>query len=453
MAFAFSNTGPGIVQRIVQVASGSVRAWPSLLTVVASLLLSLLGIYAVDVAEFRTPPSTLGALVGGGAGSSGGYVADGRAVQGALGQVSGAGRVPGLSSGTGTGVFGFSGAAARQVWYLGAGFIAALVMLVPHYRSLGYVSWGLLAVAVLLLIFLVVPGVPLSIVRPRNGARAWIDLGVADFQPSEIAKIAYVLVLAWYLRFSKNHRTLVGLLPPAIITAIPIGLIMLQPDLGTVSLFLPVLFSVLVAAGAKLKHLILIVVLATAAAPAAYFLLKPHQKARIDGLVLQIKGDTSADQDMNMQSVTSQRMAGAGGWAGLGDGPSRMLLHFNALPERKTDMIFAVIVSRFGYVGGIAVIGLYGLWVAGALITAVVCREPFGRLVCVGLTGFIIAQVFVNAGMNLGIVPIIGVTLPYVSHGGSSLVAVWMMTGLIVNIALRRPKMALRRSFEYDDVD
>jgi rod shape determining protein RodA len=152
-----------------------------------------------------------------------------------------------------------------------------------------------------------------------------------------------------------------------------------------------------------------------------------------------------------MQSVTSQRLAGAGGWSGVGDTASRTLLHFNALPERKTDMIYSVIVNRFGFLGGLAVLVLYAAWCVGALTTAVVCREPFGRLVCVGLTAFIVAQVCVNAGMNLGVFPIVGITLPYLSHGGSSLVAVWIATGLIANIALRRPKMALRKSFEWDE--
>jgi cell division protein FtsW (lipid II flippase) len=406
MALAYSNTGPSLVSRVVSAAMSLARAWPAMLTIGASLALSLLGIYAIDVAESLTPHASLHEL---------------------------------------------SPAATRQALYLGISLAAMLITIVPHYRFLGYISWGLLGIAVLLLIFLIIPGVPLSIVRPRNGARAWIDLGVADFQPSEVAKIAYVLVLAWYLRFSKNHRTFAGLLPPAIITFIPVALIMLQPDLGTVILFIPALFAMILAAGAKIKHLVLVVAIAAAAAPLGYSVLRPHQKQRIDGLILQLQGDTSADQDINMQSVTSQRLAGAGGASGLGDEHSRTLLHFNALPERKTDMIYSVVVTRFGMFGGVVTLGLYGVWVAGALLTAAVCREPFGRLVCVGLTGFIVGQMFVNAGMNLGILPIIGITLPYVSHGGSSLVAVWIMTGLIFNVALRRPRMALRRSFEYDD--
>jgi rod shape determining protein RodA len=381
------------------------RAGPAWITVTASLLLSLLGVYAIDVAESVTP-----------------HV------------------LPELSP-----------TAIRQFLFVMVGIICAIAILVPNYRLYGQASWVLLGFGIALLIFLLIPFVPSSIVRPRNGARGWIDLGPVDFQPAELVKILYVLVLAWYLRFRKNHRTFKGLLPPAIITAIPVGLITLQPDLGSATLFIPALFAVLVAAGAKLKHLLVIVLIATLAAPAAYPMLKPHQKARIVGLLQQVKGDTRGDQDINMQSVTAQRVAGAGGITGAGNEKSRTLLRFNALPERHTDMVFSVICTRFGLLGGIATLGLYLVWIAGTLMTAAMCREPFARLVCVGLVGFIAAQLFVNVGMNLGLVPIVGITLPYVSHGGSSMVTAWLMTGLIVNIAIRRPKVSLRSSFEYDD--
>lgn len=383
------------------------RIGPAWLTIGASLALSFLGVYAIHVADaLKASGETL------------------------------------------------APAATRQAMYLGVGVLAALVIAFPHYRALGVASWVMLAASIALLIFLLIPFVPASIVRPRNGARSWIDLGPVDFQPSELAKIACVLALAWYLRFRSNHRTFLGLLPPAIITGVPVGLITLQPDLGTATLFIPALFAILVAAGARLKHLAVIVLIAAMAAPASYPFLKPHQQQRIKGLLLQFRGDTSADQDINMQSVTAQRLAGAGGAAGLPEPRARTLLHFNPLPERHNDMVFAVICNRFGLLGGVATLGLYVVWIAGALLTAASCREPFGRLVPVGLTGFIAAQVFINVGMNVGIVPIIGITLPYVSLGGSSLVTVWLMTGVIASIALRRPtRIMLRRSFEYADED
>ena len=113
-------------------------------------------------------------------------------------------------------------------------------------------------------------------------------------------------------------------------------------------------------------------------------------------------------------------------------------------------MIFSVIVNRFGLAGGLCVLGLYLVWLTGALWTAALCREPFGRLMPVGLAGFTAAQVFINVGMNLGLLPIIGVTLPLVSHGGTSMVCMWIMSGLVLSVALHRPKGSLRPAFEWE---
>jgi len=108
-------------------------------------------------------------------------------------------------------------------------------------------------------------------------------------------------------------------------------------------------------------------------------------------------------------------------------------------------------VNRFGLLGGLAVLGLYGMWVLGALMVAGLCREPFGRLVVVGCAAIVSVQMFVNVGMNLGYLPIVGLTLPFVSYGGSSMVSVWIMTGLIVNVGMRKPPRLSRPSFEFDE--
>jgi rod shape determining protein RodA len=393
---------PLLTRALKALVNAGTRAGPAWLVVFASLGLSLLGIYAIDVAE----------------------------------------RAPGMAGAIGP-------TALRQLIYLAVGVVACVIISLPHYRSLGPWTWALYAVGLALLIFLIIPGVPSFLVRPRGGARAWIDLGPFNLQPSELVKVATVLVLAWYLRYRKNHRTLTGLLPPAILTGVPVGLIMLQPDLGTAILFIPALFFVLIAAGAKLKHLVLVVALACLAAPAAYPLLKPHQKARIVGLVQQIRGDSSEDLDINMQSVTAQRLIGAGGLAGVGDDHARALQRFNALPERHNDMVFSPVVTRFGLLGGLLTLALFAAWCLGAFLTAATSPEPFGRLICVGAVGFLIAQVLVNIGMNLGLLPIIGITLPFVSHGGSSMIAQWAMTGLILSVGLRREGYELQRSFEW----
>ena len=378
------------------------------LTVGAAVALSLLGVYAIDVAMFVTPPE---------------------------------GPLP----------IHVQGHAAKQLVFLAIGMLAAATIALPHYRFIRAFAWPLMWVMIGFLVFLLIPFVPSSIVAPRNGARAWINFGFTDFQPAEIAKIAFVLVVADYLRYRQNHRTFIGLIPPGLIAAIPIGLIMLQPDLGTAMLFVPALFAMLVAAGARIQHLAAVVLIAILAAPLAYPFLKPHQKARIVGMINMFQDPTKGADDINYQSLTAQTLAGAGRVAGVPDARARVLVRYNRLPERHNDMILAVVMTRFGMLGAVALLFLYAVWFAGAYISAALCKDAFARLVVVGCCAVVGAQIFINMAMTLGILPIIGITLPFVSYGGSSMLTVWMMTGLILNVATRPQVRLARPTFEFDD--
>jgi len=396
--------GPGAADRSLErILNPLTPAW---LTVIASALLSLAGVYAIDLA-LRFDPST-----------------------------------PGLHP-----------TATKQLVILGVAIVGCLVIAVPHYAFLRRPSWLALALVLGLLVFLLIPGVPTSIVRPRNGARAWIDLGFVDFQPSELAKIAVVLALAAYLRYRATHRKFLGLIPPAVIVFIPVALITLQPDLGTAGLFVPVLFAMLLAAGARLRHLGVIVVLAALAAPAAYPLLQPHQQERIHAQWLLIQGDRSTALDINYQSLTAQTLTGAGQVEGMEDDHARAVFRYNVLPERHNDFILAVVIARFGFLGGLAVLTLYAIWLAGALLTAILCDDAFGRLAVVGLAAVIAGQTLVNVAMSLGLLPVIGISLPYLSAGGTNLLVAWLMTGLVLNVGLRRPVAPYRPSFEYASED
>ena len=344
-----------------------------------------------------------------------------------------------------------SAMAIKQLLFLGVGLLAGLVIALPHARLLAAISWPLLLVCVGLLVFLLIPFVPSSIVTPRNGARGWINLGVADFQPAEVTKIAFALAVAHFLRYRRLHRRFIGLIAPGLIAAVPVMLITLQPDLGSASLFVPSLFAMLLAAGARLRHLAVIVIAAATAVPAAYPFMKPHQKTRIRALIQQVQGNREGADDINFQSFTAQRLVGAGGVTGLPKQRAKAMVRYNALPEPHNDMVFAVIVLRFGILGAIGTLALIGLWILSALATAAASRNPFGRLVLVGLAAFVAAQTAVNVGMTVGLLPIIGVTMPFVSYGGSSLLTSWLMTGLVFNMALHKPQPPFRDSFEYDD--
>ncbi len=342
---------------------------------------------------------------------------------------------------------------AKQAALLIVGLIAAGLVTWPSHRFLQWISWPLLLLVGLLLVFLLLPGVPDAIVRPRNGARRWINLVVTDFQPSELAKVAVVLSIASWLRFRRNHRRLRGLIPPLLIALVPMGLVLLEPDLGTALLFLPTAFAMLIAAGAKMRDLGIIVVLGLVAAGAMTPLLRPHQKDRILAMWAQVRGDTTYVDDIGYQGERAMTLVGAGGLGGHGGPQASRLVRWNHLPEEHNDMVFAVIVTRWGLLGALATWGLFGMLATGGLLVAAQCREAFPRLVAVGATALLVSQMVVNTGMTIGVMPITGMTLPFVSAGGSSLVAVWLLVGLLLNVGLRPPSRLWRESFEFGQED
>ena len=337
-----------------------------------------------------------------------------------------------------------------------------LVML-PSPRWIGHMAYPLMGLSVLLLIFLIAPGVPNSIVPVRNGSRAWIDLKFMSFQPSEMGKVAFVLALGWYLRFRDNHRSLLGLLIPFAFMFVPVVLILKEPDLGSALLFAPTLFVMLIAAGAKLRHLsaILGITLAiigtvsaiTIYAPDQFQVLKGHQQDRIKAMYFDIIGDDRMSQNEGYQAMVAQRMAASGGLMGNGKEKAATLIDYNDLPFDYNDMIFPVIVNRWGALGGIGVMGLYGVLVGSMLLVAARSKDPLARLSCVGFGGMIFTQATINIAMTVGLLPITGITLPLISYGGTSMLFTYIMVGLTINFAARRPQMLARPSFEFDNAD
>jgi len=348
--------------------------------------------------------------------------------------------------------------------------IALLVMaicLLPHPRLVGHTSYLIFAFALVLLALLLVPGVPHAIVPPVNGARSWIDLQFMRFQPSELSKVAFVLSLAWYLRYRSSYRRLKGLIPPFLIMFVPVAMILKEPDLGTALLFAPTLFVMLIAAGAKLRYMLALVAMGLVAiainvAIIAYdpphnaqknlrwmHVLASHQEKRIASMIWPQRYKS----DEAFQPIVAQRMIGAGGLTGLGKHRAATLIRFNGLPEPHNDMIFAVIVCRWGLLGGGVVLGLYIILVSAFQLASVRIKDPFARLTCVGFAAMFFTQAALNVGVNIGLFPTTGITLPFVSDGGSSLLTSFAMIGLMINFAARRPAILARPSFEFDNAD
>ena len=343
--------------------------------------------------------------------------------------------------------------AMKHLVHVFVGLIAAATVAIPHYRWAMRFSYPLLLLVVAMLVFVLIPWVPEVIVHERNGARRWISLFVTDFQPSELAKIAYVLALASYLRFRSNYRRLRGLLLPLGLTFVPMGLILVEPDLGSAMLFLPTFFALLIAAGAKLRHIALVIFLGLSLAPAMYPLLAPHQKDRIKALVAQVTGDPQYENDIGFQGARSMTLTGAGQLVGVGKQHAAALIYFNHLPENHNDMIFAVIACRWGLLGALATWSMFLVLGAGGLLVAAQTKDPFARLVPVGIVAIFLAQMTINTGMTIGLMPITGMTLPFVSYGGSSLVTAWIMVGLLLNIGMRRPRYLAREAFDFNEQD
>ncbi len=353
--------------------------------------------------------------------------------------------------------------ASKQTQWVPIALVVMVLFMLPHPRDLGRLAYPGFVVCVLLLVFVILPFVPRGLVPRINGATSWINLGLMNFQPSEAMRVFFVLSLAWYLRYRENHRTLWGLTVPFLIMLIPVGLILKQPDLGVALVFGPTLLVMLVAAGAKLRHLFGIVGLGVLAvgvnvgivlyAPDSMQLLEQHQQMRIKSMISLASGDDRYNQDAAYQQDKAMTLIGAGGVSGYGAEASSVIVRYNRLPERHNDMIFAVIVNRWGLFGALVTLVLYLVLVFSILGVAARSKDPLARLSCVGFAALIVTPATINMGMCVGLMPVTGITLPFVSYGGSSLLFSFAIVGLVMNFAARRPQRMARPSFEFDHAD
>lgn len=346
-------------------------------------------------------------------------------------------------------------AAVRQALYLLTGVLLMGLVLWPSYQKIGWYAYPLYGLAIVLLALLVldrfvdVPLVPVS-----RATRRWIRAGPLGIQPSEFMKVALILALARYLRFRHSYRRLRGLVPPLLLTLLPMVLILFQPDLGTLLMLLPVLLAMLFVAGARLRHLALVVVLGCATLPLFYLYgMKDYQRARIQVLFRQGTADEAWQQDEGYQLRQSKIALGTGGWTGTGYGTGIFVQYEDLLPEEHNDFIFAIIGHQWGFVGAVLVILAYALIVLFGLEVATLTNDPFGRLLAVGVVVMIVAQALLNICMTIGLAPITGMTLPFVSAGGSSLWANFIALGLLLNVAQRRPLLIARPPFEHTNGD
>jgi rod shape determining protein RodA len=320
------------------------------------------------------------------------------------------------------------GVALRQIAWFGLGLIALLVVASIDYRRLVRIAPALYLAGLVVLLALFVFG------RTVSGARRWLLVGPLSVQPSELFKLCFVLMVVWLL--STRWAQPVGktvLVVAAPLALVPAVLIVKQPDLGTALLLFPVLIALLIAAGMRLRILGGLVLMGLAAAPLAWIALKDYQRDRI--LVFL---DPLRDPLGRAYNVIQAKIAiGSGQLLGKGvAGATQSRLAF--LPERHTDFIFAVFAETWGFVGCLVLLTCYALLLLRGFDIAASTREPVGRLVALGVTALVSTQVLVNVGMVTGLIPVVGIPLPFMSYGGSSMVVSMMALGLLLSVRMRQ---------------
>jgi len=317
----------------------------------------------------------------------------------------------------------------RQASFAGMGLALMAIAISIDYRSLNRYAYPLYGAVVLALV--AVPFIGVS----GGGARRWLSVGPFGLQPSEFMKVALVLVLAHQLHRAAGERRLAlrRLIVPAVLIGLPALLILKQPDLGTAIALAMGAFTVLLVAGLPVRLLVIAALVLGPLLPYGWHHLKPYQQRRLTSFV-----DPESDPlGAGYHVLQSQIAIGSGQVHGKGylHGTQNKL---NFLPEEHTDFIFSVFAEEWGFVGAAVLLLLYlALILRGAYIASR-ARDNLGALLATGLTATIFWQVVINISMTSGVLPVVGITLPFLSYGGSSMLALFTSIGLLMNVSMRR---------------
>jgi rod shape determining protein RodA len=320
-----------------------------------------------------------------------------------------------------------------QATWMGVGFGLALSVVLVDYRVFRQGAWIFYGVVLLLLLLVLWKG------RVIMGARRWISLGPVGFQPSELAKIAVILALArWFSSDAQSDprrggRGLAAIAIPALLVIAPALLVQRQPDLGTALIVLAVGATMILFAGVRWKTLVVLGAVLTVGAVAAWPHLKPYQRKRVETF-LNPEGDV-----LGAGYHATQSMIAVGSGQGFGKGwgqGTQTLLSF--LPEQHTDFIFSVWAEEHGFAGTLVLLALYFALVGSGITIALRAPDRFGQFVAVGATALVFWHAFINMGMVTGVLPVVGVTLPLMSYGGTSVLVVFVALAMLASVGTRR---------------
>ncbi|MGE5190261.1 MAG: rod shape-determining protein RodA [Gemmatimonadota bacterium] len=290
-------------------------------------------------------------------------------------------------------------------------------------------AWYVYAGIVVLLLIVLAGG------KVRGGAQRWIALGGFNFQPSEFAKVAIVLVLAKYFarRYEYGGLGFADILPAVAIVAVPFVLVALQPDLGTAGIFLVILAAMMVVSCVRAKVFAVLAVAGAAGIPGLWFLMKDYQRQR----VLTFLDPELDPMGRGYHVIQSKIAVGSGGLFGKGYlKGTQGALRF--LPEQHTDFAFAVFSEEWGFAGSIVLLALFVSLIYRGFLLASLSQDRYSSFACGGLTAYFLAHVLINVSMVCGLFPVVGIPLPFVSYGGSSMLTNMMALGILANLARSR---------------
>lgn len=318
----------------------------------------------------------------------------------------------------------------RHIVYAGVGILVMVAMVGFDYRLLANLATLIYAAAIAALVIVLVMG------RLHYGAQRWVDLGFLQLQPSEPAKVLVAIALArWFaLHREQMHRFRTIVISLAI-ALVPFFLVLLQPDLGTALVFLAIWFGIAYAAGMRWRHIGILAAAGALALPLGWQMVPGYMRSRV--LIFLDPYSDPLDKGYNIIQATIS--VGSGGWLGRGFlSGTQSQLHF--LRVQHADFIFSVLAEELGFIGALALFALFCILVLRGLRSAFLASEPFGRLLAVGIVSMIMFQLFVNVGMNISLLPVTGIPLPFISFGGSSLITFMAGIGILESITMRHRK-------------
>ncbi len=319
----------------------------------------------------------------------------------------------------------------KQANWVLVGFFAFMVASLIDYH---WIRWGALPMYLAGITFLILTKIMGTKVY---GARSWLHLGPINFQPAQLAVIAGIMVLALFLSQFRDMHPMLRLLVCGAIAGAPCLLILLQPDLGEVIIWAPVLLALLFVAGLPLRYLICVILIGIAFVPIAIHLgLKPYQYQRITAFI-----NPDIDKQGSAWAINQSLIAiGSGGWSGKGFKAPNTQIELGFLPSTAVhnDYIFSAIGEQWGFVGGMFLIAAFALLLLTCLFVAFFAGDQFGLLLVVGTTALVFTHIFQNVGMTIALLPITGVPLPLISYSGSFVLMIMFGLGIVNSVWVHR---------------